>query len=73
MRRYSRNGAKVIGTCPECRRDVYGPPMAKFRGLLKNPCKKCREYDPEAEAERRYFEKFDGGYQTDVQGFISSP
>jgi hypothetical protein len=31
------------------------------------------EDDAVEEAERRYFEKFDGGWQADVQGYTSSP
>lgn len=69
--------AKYIGDCGQCGRRVWGPPQAKFRGTTKS-CKYCRVDSPhyideEAEAERRYFEKFDAGYQMDVQGFVSSP
>jgi hypothetical protein len=50
--------------------------MAKYRGVLKRPCKKCRNQpaeDPIDAAERRYFEKFSAEYQMEVQGFVSSP
>lgn len=72
-----RSRAKHVGVCGQCGRDVWGPPYARILGTVK-ACKYCRQssasyIDPEAEAERRYFEKFDAGYQMDVQGFVSSP
>lgn len=69
---------KYVATCQNCGRDVYGPIRARYLGQCKT-CKRCRgrnpstDYDAAAESERRYFERFDGGWQTDVQGFVSSP
>ena len=64
---------KVIGTCGNCDRTVYGPMRARYLGKTKQ-CKNCRGggRDEAAESERRYFEKFDGGWQYDVQGYVSS-
>jgi len=65
---------KNIGVCQQCQQPVFAPMRAKYLGKVKQ-CKHCRTggRDEAAESERRYFEKFDGGWQYDVQGFTSSP
>ena len=70
--------ARFPGRCRRCRQPIEVGTRIRYggRGLTYHFAAECggaTARDPEAEAEKRYFEKFSADYQMETQGFVSSP